>query len=954
MRGLLLVWMLLGGLYAQLRQPSFLHTSTDNGLPTNEIYSLLQDRQGMLWMGSEAGLIKHCGAYFKVLRNKAQRSPEISGLAQGYSGRIYGFNFNRQIFFIEQDSLHLLRTFGCNISSIGCDSIGTLWVTTDSGMFRYEEPRAIWHPPALILLAKNGCADPQHHLWCYEGGHIAEYWETGKKTYLFNTQQVEYSVLGAYYLAPTGDNVWMIGLMNGQFFRLQAGAFRPHQSPFLARVLKGRKVTIVRDAGGGEVWILTHSGAIRWNPATDTGEEFFPQFAISDVLRDREGNHWFSTLGGGIVQVPDLQSTIIRDGAGSSGGRITQLRWHQGALYFGTQTGILGRISPDGSTKTWDTGLKTKFYCLKSDIYSGELVAATSNQVFRLRQDQLSAPVGPFPPIKDLQQTDIGWLSASSFGLYLWKTAFLPEKHIKYAWPWATQLLWQPRAKRLWAATHDGLYIASARRDTLLLDTVLFGGQRVMFVAGNEAQTKAWAVTTDNTLWFINAYYKINNFYTFPLDIQIHQLLYQDNSLYFATNRGVHRYDIGTQHWQIFATPDGLWPEDVLAIAPGSDQLYVSAGDRLHAFPLRRDAAARPLPLVHLAGIFVDGKRVKKTDFQEVKYQQLLAIEVQASAYASLSDFQYAWRLAGDSVWRMYPAATRQIVLSGLPAGAFTLEIKAIDHTGRDSANRIWLRGRVLPPFWQRWWFYSLLVAAITAVVWTVFRQREKALLKKQKAEIQRLELEHALRMSQQTALAARMNPHFMFNVLNAIKSYIYENDKKQAIKYLTDFSILMREVLQMSDLPTVTLSQELHALRLYIQLESMLCEGGVQCEIVLDPALDPEHFMLPAMLLQPIVENAFRHGLRHKIGDKILTIRANLDGKISIEDNGIGRAAAAALNQHRHENHTSFGSSATQKRIELLNFEHPDTVGMAIEDLFAADGSPAGTRVTLSLSSHA
>jgi ligand-binding sensor domain-containing protein len=211
-------WLLLcllggTGLYAQLRQPSFLQTTTDNGLPANEVYSVLQDRYGMIWLGTDAGLVKHCGAYFKVLRNAGQRSAELTGLVAGRSGRVYGYNFNKQLFFAENDSLHLLRNFTCNVSSTIADTAGFLWVTTDSGMFRYQESTARWEnlfSPAQSNLAKNGCLDARQHVWCSEGNYVTEYWPLGKKKYPIDMPKGQILVLGNYCIVPSGGDVWML------------------------------------------------------------------------------------------------------------------------------------------------------------------------------------------------------------------------------------------------------------------------------------------------------------------------------------------------------------------------------------------------------------------------------------------------------------------------------------------------------------------------------------------------------------------------------------------------------------------------------------------------------------------------------------------------------------------------------------------------------------------------
>jgi LytS/YehU family sensor histidine kinase len=245
-----------------------------------------------------------------------------------------------------------------------------------------------------------------------------------------------------------------------------------------------------------------------------------------------------------------------------------------------------------------------------------------------------------------------------------------------------------------------------------------------------------------------------------------------------------------------------------------------------------------------------------------------------------------------------------------------------------------------------------VLVAAGTAYL--IFRTRISKLRKKQLLVLKQLKLENELRLSQQNALKAQMNPHFLFNVLNSIKGYIYENDKKNAARYLNNFSSLVRKVLELSSLPVVNLVQELEALEIYIELEAMLLQSDFKYTIHLDENIDPSAIQFPALLLQPYVENAFKHGLRHKSGKQRLMIKVRMDDTdelliIEITDNGIGREASAKLNAQNRSEHQSFATSAMIKRIELLNHEQKDLVGVEIRDNFEGEDA-SGTTVIIQI----
>lgn len=195
------------------------------------------------------------------------------------------------------------------------------------------------------------------------------------------------------------------------------------------------------------------------------------------------------------------------------------------------------------------------------------------------------------------------------------------------------------------------------------------------------------------------------------------------------------------------------------------------------------------------------------------------------------------------------------------------------------------------------------------------------------------------------SALRSQMNPHFIFNTLNSINSYIIENKKDEASDYLSDFSKLMRLILDHSKKRTITLTDELYALKLYIELESRRLDSSFDYSIEIGPAVDADSITMPPLVIQPFVENAIWHGLRGRKSGGHITIRINRYNYgilILVEDDGIGRTAAGNL-QNKIEG-DSFGSTATTQRI-LLNDPLSKVV---IEDLYTTENMAAGTRVSI------
>lgn len=213
---------------------------------------------------------------------------------------------------------------------------------------------------------------------------------------------------------------------------------------------------------------------------------------------------------------------------------------------------------------------------------------------------------------------------------------------------------------------------------------------------------------------------------------------------------------------------------------------------------------------------------------------------------------------------------------------------------------------------------------------------------------------EQKLAETEMTALRSQINPHFIFNCLNSIKFFLTPNNADRASEYLTKFSRLIRLVLENSRSPKVTLQSELQALELYLEMECMRFNHKLSYAIEVQPEIDKELAEIPPLLLQPYVENAIWHGIMHKKkGGKVLVRieRAAVDVlRVTISDDGIGRARAAELKSKSATQHKSFGMKVTSERIRLINQLYKSETEVQVHDLMNSLQEPCGTEVVINI----
>lgn len=229
------------------------------------------------------------------------------------------------------------------------------------------------------------------------------------------------------------------------------------------------------------------------------------------------------------------------------------------------------------------------------------------------------------------------------------------------------------------------------------------------------------------------------------------------------------------------------------------------------------------------------------------------------------------------------------------------------------------------------------------------------------RAEEEKREAQHKLMRTQQKmtevemqALRAQMNPHFIFNCLNSINRYIVRSDQTTASLYLTKFAKLIRLILDNSNTKNVILSQELEALRLYIEMEALRFDKKFSYEVKVEGNLGTDTVELPPLMIQPYVENAIWHGLLHKSEPGHLSVRVSMNGDsvlhCVVEDDGVGREKARELKSKSATSRKSLGMQLTENRLSLLNKHAELNASVEIIDLKRDDGTPAGTRVILKI----
>jgi hypothetical protein len=317
-----------------------------------------------------------------------------------------------------------------------------------------------------------------------------------------------------------------------------------------------------------------------------------------------------------------------------------------------------------------------------------------------------------------------------------------------------------------------------------------------------------------------------------------------------------------------------------------------------------------------------------------------LSISYRAPCFSGVSGLEYSYQLGTNTSWSA-ASKSNSVSFVKLPPGAYDFKVRA------RKSNTAWSEPALFTfiikkPYWESWWFQLAVITIATIVLALLFRNRIQHIRRKAQIGEQLRELELK-------ALRAQMNPHFIYNALNSIQALVLNDQTDKASLYISKFGRLLRQVLNHSEQNCISLTEELHALELYIQLEQLRLNVPLQYHIRPHATINTDEEEIPPLVLQPIAENALWHGLSRKQGEKILDIYLHADNDwliVEITDNGIGRQQAAAQ-KIANTNTASKGMDITGRRIKEYN-QLRGISAIEIIDLYDSAQQPAGTKVIL------
>ncbi len=971
----------------------------EDGLPQSQVYDVVQDQKGFLWLGTQGGgLARFDGDQFDIWN-------ENDGLLSNYIHSLYAVNDSLFIGTKKGLSIKIKNRF-VNFESPRIQqyhlSGKTLYLATISGVYRFSDVEGLHKVSIHPQIDDSSINDI-----LFDGAH---YWlATDKglwKLSALSSAASEMTKLEANNFTAVlqhNDKIVAATFDDGVFVM---NADNPRDNFLMPEPLRINSMSVHQD----ELWIATDIEGItvietekydivkRLNTTNGLSAPH-----IRKIVNDNRNNLWIATSGGGVYKYFQNNFKHYDKSTGLKGNRIYAVHNAKDGIWISSSESGLTKVNAtgihpiDNDSPFFDVKIKTIASDAKGNIWAGsdnrgilfretkmvDSVVLNTSNTFQIRIDTI--PVSrttnyiidqrkgfPSDWIRKLVvDDDLIWAATYANGIVKFKydsnrdsLAILKTygKREGISDLLLKDLQKDPRG-RLWFASQKGHLGYIENDEVTMVDTPLKGQTTIGTLLFYKEHL--FLGTFGKGIWHANS--------GSPADFQqlkgpkelssgnIYQLIFDDQGyLWAGTERGVDKIELNAANEIVdvnhFGRNDGFLGIETCLNAVDKDDdgnLWFGAIYGLTQHVPQENTQISVRPRVYFTGIEEAYKQIDSLELpawtnsdkvlQLTPDQTQLGFSFRTVDLDHPNDIEYRTKL-DDAEWSPWIKERKQN-FAGLAFGEHTFSVQSRNHRWVES-KPIRFRFFIDSPLYQKNWFqWAVLAGAVWVLIgigWWYLRKIKA----KNKAAQERLKTQNYLLTLEQKALRLQMNPHFIFNVLNGIKAMAGSKPEKMNTT-INNFAVLLRETLHNSRKETISLDQEVKALRHYIEVEQLMAPQPFTYSITVETEPSAEEILIPPMLIQPFVENAIRHGILKGSKEGVLKIGFRTSKTrlhCSILDNGIG--IFKSQRQKVKTDHQSMALVVTKERLESIS----GTDTLRIMEIKNEGETIEGTKITFDI----
>lgn len=924
--------------------------SHETGLPASSVYRIIQDKNGYLWMATDQGVIRYNGTDFEHYSKVHGLSDnDVVVLKEGKDGKIWFFGYNGTASYWKKNKFYRAGNTDYLKKITTNYHFNDFYEDRLNRNFYFSIGRSVMHDfttgETKHLSELDGCT--MYYNWkdtlmvfrrkpetskILINGSLYDYQPTytpRKEAYPFRTQE------GKLYFFSEDYLILQEGLAQKAVLKLTE----------ILKKSKTLSITITKD---GYLWIASQFGLFCYNVTAleQPPTSYLADHSLSTLFTDKEDNIWINSPGNGIIQITSSSRRVIYLNPKKKGKNISCLALHKledGSIVAGMEQGNWINWRP-GKTTTppFQKQEKTPESCYLIQSKDRQLWIGFPIEVIHrnlVTSEQHAVPVYQngqrlknISVLKSFTRSGDDFYFSGIHGLYKYHAGDHSKTNAEklcncYAESFYSTNLkiysaFFSRDKALWMGTDSGLYVLKnkvtksltyihpllSERINCMAETLdsslILGTNGAGLLVLKKGQFIQQALLNDETG---------GNF--------IKKIVAQNNLIYVLTFNGIHTFSY--KEGRMVHTNSELTNlfkhKEINDFYVDDEEIGLAGNKGIYIIPSPSQVLKQLTPET-----FIERVVVQDSSYQP-EQRLVLAHPIQSIRFqfASLyfqnpSCLNYRYRINSNAIWQQ--AKNNNLEITQMKPGVYRFEVEGRIADGPWSKPAV-LLVEITPPFYLKWWF--ILICTLFASLLILLLVRWYFRIKMRRKE-EAFKLKQRINELEQQALLTMMNPHFLFNVMNSIQSFINSNNLKEANQYLSDFAKLLRLNLDFSHKRFISLEEEISYLRLYIHFENLRLQKEIKLEVFVSPELEEEETRLPAMIIQPFVENSIWHGFQGIEKDNKISIEFHQAEEsslcIRVIDNGVGLPEFMLDESHFLQPKQAKGLSITIQRLCLLN----------------------------------
>ncbi|MGN6567189.1 MAG: sensor histidine kinase [Flavipsychrobacter sp.] len=898
----------------------------------------MQDTKGFMWFCTPVGVSRYDGRKFEnFTMDEGLADNEIFRCIEDSKGRIWFLSYNGKLsFFLNGKMYNSANTPWLSYPANGAfflnaikDKSGNIWFTTSLG-------DVIEIKGNHLTKYKLGTASKQYNN-AYLSSVIFQENDSVKKfirndsdnVFVFNLTGHRQESLGSVNIVSDKvvDLKNYVPSQDEQIFIADKKiiSYQHRQFKVLKLFSNTSQITPTYFLYDTAFWWVAVGGdgiyRLGYHAGRQSKLHFLPHETITCMVKDNEGNIWCTSYNNGIFLFK-RQGNIKHLLLGQSISSVTSI-YCRGRQYViaGCGNGDIKSITSAGINTV---GYNKKPYDRVIGIVSvspQNIIIERDNGIFNynLITKRLST-LSSRPGNKSYFQKDsVVWLCASD-KIMSWKRGYLTWQNNPIPYSKLTSIAVSSDSIKYIGTTRSLYKLVNNHLHELLSDSVLKTSINDLEVINGDL----WVATHGNGIFILHQDKLLQHIDSKNglLPSNVCQKIYagNDGRIWIATNKGIATLDASRRTWLFNITmSNGLSSNDVRNIVINKDKLYISTAEGINIFDLEHIQDSVPPPNVYVTGIKQDDKYILDPGcrYSYKYFKGFITVSFTAVTFQSPLDVQYEYKFKENADW--HKTLSTDIPLFDLSPGIHTLLFRAKKYNSQWS-QPVMLSILVEPLWYQRKRFFVFVALLIAGVIYYAIQLRIKSI---KKSANEKSSLHKKIVELRGNSLAHQMNPHFIFNSLNTIQQFILVNELTDGLNYLSDFSMLMREMLENSRKAYITLRDEITFLHRYLQLEQMRFQNKFNYEIDVDENMLVDEIKLPPALFQPLLENAIKHGMPVGQQGGFISLKISVWNNFIegiVEDNGKGIHASGKTWRPRKR---PAALKVLEERISLLKSDN-------------------------------